>query len=165
MHEALMDSSCPVCPWLEAPMLAIVSWPTIEESENNWDKVSEIDKIMIKQRKRFLAELERMSLKSSAALPDLEGSAITITWDFVEEDGDHFTVIKHGEKEIWREPAIYEGHERFAEVVELLKERYGERLADVIPASRSELYLYGDEIGAIGAAEGVRRRLLGVDLE
>ena len=31
LHEELMDSSCPRCPWTEAPMLAIVSYPVIEE--------------------------------------------------------------------------------------------------------------------------------------
>lgn len=27
-YESLMDSSCPKCPWPEAPMLAIVSYAT-----------------------------------------------------------------------------------------------------------------------------------------
>ena len=37
-YEELMDCSCPVCSWPEAPMLAIVSYPTMEETEANRDK-------------------------------------------------------------------------------------------------------------------------------
>ena len=36
------------------------------------------------------------------------------------------------------------GHERFHEVKELLRQRYGTRFASLTPTQASELYLYGD---------------------
>ena len=58
IYEALMDSSCPDCDYASTPMLAIVSWPTMEESIENWDEVSDIDKNIILMRKGFLDKLE-----------------------------------------------------------------------------------------------------------
>ena len=63
-----------------------------------------------------------MSLKSAGEFPDLEGSKIIISWDFVREEPDGFTALICGGKEIWREPAVYEGYEKFEEIVEILKE-------------------------------------------
>ncbi len=159
IHDQLMDSSCPDCDYKSTPMLAIVSWPTMEESEKNWDKVSEGDKEVIIKRKRFLEKLEKMSLKSAAELPDLEGRKIIITWDFVGEEPDGYTALIYDGKEIWREPAVYEGYDRFSEVVDILKEKYGERLVDVEPTKASYLYLLGDYFGADGSVEGVRKRI------
>lgn len=159
IHEQLMDSSCPDCDYWSTPMLAIVSWPTMEESEQNWDKVSVIDKHSILIRKAFLAKLEEMSLKSAAELPDLEERKIVITWDYLDGENEKYTLLIHDEKEIWREPAVYEGYERFEEIVDILKEKYGERLVDVEPTKASYLYLLGDYFGADGAVEGVRKRI------
>jgi hypothetical protein len=46
-------------------------------------------------------------------------------------------VLRHGDREIWREPAYYESYQRFAEVYEILRERYGPRLAEVRPTPAS----------------------------
>ena len=159
IHDQLMDSSCPDCDYKSTPMLAIVSWPTMEESEQNWDEVSDIDKQGILMRKKFLAKLEEMSLKFADELPDLEGRKIIITWDFVGEEPDGYTALIYDGNEIWQEPAIYEGYDRFSEVVDILKEKYSERLVDVEPTKASWLYLYGDYFGAAGAVEGVRKRI------
>ena len=34
-YSELFDCSCPSCPWLDSPMLAIVSYPTAAEEEQN----------------------------------------------------------------------------------------------------------------------------------
>ena len=96
-HREWMDTSCPTCPWLEAPILAIVSYEMDEESEANW------------RHKRFLASWKDSSLKSEAELPDLEELSLILTWDFEKHDSSSFVVIRHGEREIWREIALYEG--------------------------------------------------------
>ena len=44
LYSELMDSSCPVCEYLESPMLAITSFPTLEEMEANFDRLSEEEK-------------------------------------------------------------------------------------------------------------------------
>jgi len=161
IHAELMDSSCPACPYKSAPMLAIVSWPTLEEYRENWDKVSEVDKAGVRLRERFLATFEEMSLKSADQLPDLEGEAILISWDYVSDEPDGYTTLSANGKAIWREPAVYEGRERFGEVVAILAEKYEERLKDVVPTRASHLYLYGDQLGAPRAVDKIRARIQG----
>jgi hypothetical protein len=43
-YSELFDCSCPSCPWPESPILAIVSYPTIEESEQNSEKLSDSER-------------------------------------------------------------------------------------------------------------------------
>ena len=52
-HDELMDSSCPACPYPDAPMLAIVTFPTMEETAANCDKLTE------KQKQEFRSRRER----------------------------------------------------------------------------------------------------------
>lgn len=151
----VMDSSCPGC----EKMLAIVSYPTSEETEVNMDKLTAQEKREFSARKRFLAEWEAASLKSADQLPDLEDGAFTIVWDMVGREEAHeqlYTVLRHGEQEIWRERACYEGYQRFREIVEILKLKYGHRLLDVEPTQASKLYLYGDRLAAIEIVEDIR---------
>lgn len=156
-----MDSSCPACDTLSSPMLAIVTFPTIEETEQNWTKATEEEKQFVHARKRWLANWAVASLQSGDQLPEWVGPAAALAWDSVESDYGEpsFTVIKHGDREIWREPICWEGYDRFREVVRILKQRYGKRLLDVVPTSASELYLFGDSITAHEYVEQVRRSL------
>jgi hypothetical protein len=141
-------------------MLAIVSYPTIAESEANLDKLSDEEKASLAERKQVLAEVDKTSLKSPDELPDLTGSGIVLTWDFREDrDGQSWTDIRHGERILWSERAVYEGAERFVEVVDILKRRYGDRVVDLVPSDASGIYLYGDHISSIGMVDGARASL------
>src|SRR5688500_2685463 len=71
-HEQLMDSSCPTCAWPDAPMLAIVSFPTIQESEHNWARLSESERQHVTARKQFLEQWDATRLKVPDQLPDLD---------------------------------------------------------------------------------------------
>ena len=135
-HREWMDTSCPTCDAL----LAIVSYPTDGESE-------------------FLASWKKSSLKSEAELPDLEGASLILTWDVEEHGSSSFVVIRHGEREIWRELPLYEGFERFEEVAKILMRKYGTRLADVVPTDASEYYLYGDVMRAPDVVKAVRKSI------
>jgi hypothetical protein len=148
LYDELMDSSCPKCSWLEAPVLAIVSYPTIEESEQQWSELTEEERRSVTSRKQFLAHWDTTRLKSPEQLPELDGRELIVAWDCVEEGAEHVTVLRHRDTEIWREPALFEGYERFREIVLILQAKYGERLEDVIPTAASELYLYGDKLSA-----------------
>jgi hypothetical protein len=167
-HRELADSSCPRCAWSDAPMLAIVSYPTLEESEANFDRLSEGEKVALADRKQFLSEFDSRCLKSPDQLPDLAGSQIILSWDFVESEtpqNTRTTVIRYGEQVVWSEPAIWEGYERFEEVVSILKRKYGERLVDVVPTTASEMYLYGDCLSAIDSMKNVRNGIRGRVIE
>lgn len=89
-------------------------------------------------------------------------SPLRLVWDLEERENElKCTVIKCGDKVIWREPAVYEGYERFAAVVSILKRKYGERLRDVQQTPASELFLYGDELSAPRIVRDIRTELAG----
>lgn len=155
-HSQLMDCSCRRCDVWSAPMLAIVSYPTMAEIEANWDRASEADKAWVSGRKKFLAAWEAWHLTSGDQLPDLEDPSILLSWVLAVEGDDRYTVIRHGDREIWRELACFEGYERFEEIAQILSMKYGQRLADLVPTPGSETYLYGDYLGAISFVESAR---------
>ena len=160
-YNELMDSSCPVCDVDTGPMLAIVSYTTNEEVEANLDKLDTVDRQRFLAMKERLAKADKECLKSSSDLPELEGDSLELAWDLEEVDSDVVTVIRHGDQEVWREPAFWEGYERFGDVLRILKARYGKRLKDVVPTQRSKLYLYGDRLSAPDIVDKARRQLQG----
>lgn len=85
---------------------------------------------------------------SAADLPELAGEELRFVWDTSGGDTDPRTSILHEGGILWTEPARWEGISRFVAVVGLLRERYGERFAELAPTQRSWLYLYGDDMSA-----------------
>ncbi|CAA9343916.1 MAG: hypothetical protein AVDCRST_MAG93-6787 [uncultured Chloroflexia bacterium] len=144
-YGELFDVSCPKCD----QKLLIVSYPTRDETEEaakggNKQALEELS--FLSSRHEFLESFERDRLRSPQQLPELEGEALSFVWD-QEEDR---TVIRIGDKVIWSEPAIYEGWERFNEVKNFLKQKYGPRFRRMTPTMESKLYLYGDDISSPG---------------
>ena len=141
-------------------MLAMVSYPSLDETEATYDSLSESEKEGLGRRKQRLADFENRKLESPADLPDLATSPIVLSWDFEEDQqGNRLTVIKHEGQILWSELAVWEGAERFVEVVDILKQKYGQRLSDVVPTDASGLYLYGDRLSSIGLVEQTRASL------
>lgn len=148
-YEALMDSSCPACDYSESPMLAIVSYTTNTDSKSNLDSVTDDEQAELAAQDDFIRSFDEACLKTASQLPDLSPEQITLSWEFSGEEAETSqTIIRHGEQVVWSEPAIWEGYERFQEVVSILKQKYGDRLIDVVPTTDSELYLYGDNLRA-----------------
>lgn len=157
VYEELMDSSCPTC---HEVRLAMVLFPTLHELEANYDKLSEEEKESLAQRKAFLKRLDQECLRCTDQLPELTDPEIYAIWDYEENAGDERrTVIKVGERTLWSEPAVWEGFERYSEVVDLLKEKYGDRLKDVIPSESSFTFLYGDRLSTISKVDKIRENL------
>jgi hypothetical protein len=152
MFEELFELNCPSC----SKRLFVVTYPTIEESRQNWDKLSEADKRMVEERERFLQLAENSCLKSADQLPDIAGDDLVFVWDQSRED---LTLIRYGDRIVWKEPAYYEGYERFVEVVSILHEKYGSRIKDLVPTLRSMNYLYGDRISAPRTVDDARSKL------
>jgi hypothetical protein len=94
-------------------------------------------------------------LVSSAQLPDLEGETLVLTWDQIDAD----SLILHGDSVIWREWTGWEVYARFEEIAVILKQKYGKRLTDIAPTSRSLYALYGDSIAGSFRVEHVRESL------
>jgi hypothetical protein len=137
-----MELVCPVC----RELLVLIMYPTVEDSRANWDKLSESERSNIEQVEAFRADFQSRKLREPSPLPDICESSFVLYWDF--DDSSREMLIKHQEQIIHREPAIFEGYERFIEVAQILRNRYGEALRDLIPTESSEVYLYGDHLAA-----------------
>ena len=158
-HNALIDSSCPRCEE-RPPILAMVSFPTIKESEENWEKLSDSEKQRVQEHKRWRTEYHAAKLTSPEQLPDISGETVSLCWDYKRGDTNQpTTIIRHGDTEIWRELCSFECYRRYGEVVEILKEKYGTRLVDVEPTPASETYLYGDRLSALDFVREIRTSL------
>ena len=104
-------------------------------------------------RAKWDAEEERFEeskLKSTSQLPDLEGDDLEITWDFEEsaEDEDSWTVLRHDDQVIWREVGLKQALPRFDEVIWILREKYGSRLASLMPTPAGLLQIRGSGYSA-----------------
>jgi hypothetical protein len=146
---------CPVC----EELIMIVMHPTIEESRANWDKVSEWDRKNIEAAEAHRAEFAGRKLREPAQLPEINEPSFVLHWDFADDGSHRETLIKHGEKIIFAEPALWEGYERFIEVAEMLRRRYGAALRDLIPTNASEVYLYGDCYPSHAIVAEARKRI------
>ncbi len=145
--DQLLDFHCPKC----GKMLAIINFPTPEEVREHSDEISAEDMEFYDKQLDHADEFEEHHLESADQLPDIEADPLILVWDMEFNSGGEFAgpsyvVIKHDGKEIWRERAYFECVDRFNEVVEVLRQKYGERLKALIPAGRSTTYLYGDII-------------------
>jgi hypothetical protein len=75
----------------------------------------------------------------------LTGEDLEITWDFEPDEAgeDGWTVLRHGERVIWREVGMNEALSHFDEVLWILREKYGRRLASLTPTRAGLLQLRG----------------------
>lgn len=86
-------------------------------------------------------------LSDPAELPDLDGEELELVWDLERGGGNGMNnkqIIRHGEREVWRETAFWESGDRFAQVFTILRRRYGWRLVSLTPTGRSMGDLGGD---------------------
>ena len=145
--EDLIDVRCPQCD----RMLLIVTFPTIEETRAAaaaGNPRAEADLPNVNRLEARVDRAEELKLRRPDQLPKLAGTEWRIDWDFEEHDGEIWTVLRHDGAEIWRELAFWEGHERFAEVFEVLRQRYEPGLTEVRPTDAAKSYLYGDKLSA-----------------
>jgi hypothetical protein len=158
-YAELMDCSCPNWDYFDAPMLAIVSYPTLEEALAHSDRpgirewVQAID--------RGLDEFEAQKLPTPEQLPKIGEDNFNLIWDFEADEDYGRTLIKHGDVVLFSEPARYEEYRRFKEVAEILKAKYGDRIKDLVPTEGSKLNLYGDDGKSCGFVDNVRAWFFG----
>jgi hypothetical protein len=150
-----MELKCPKCD----ERLDLVMFPTIEEGIAAAPNLTAEEREDNAAISRGRMELEALKLKTPDQLPDIVDATIVLTWDCVGEEGDCRTEIRHGSRAIWREPAVFEGYERFEEVLAILRQRYGDRLYDLVPTRASYLYLLGDSLSAEDKVERHRKSL------
>jgi hypothetical protein len=139
--------------------MAFVMNQTTEETRANWDNLSEAERKQLEERERFLANFSERKLRASSQLPDIESTSFKLRWDFAETELGSETLLMSGDKVVFREPALFEGYERFIEVAEILRARYGTALRDLVPTKGSEIYLYGDRSTSPDTVAKARRRI------
>lgn len=100
-------------------------------------------------------EPEAVRLSSPSQLPDLDGEMLHLTWDQIEFD----SIIRHGDSIIWQERTGWEVYDRFEEIAAILKQKYGKRLTDLVPTTRSFYALYGDSTRASSHVSAARQAL------
>lgn len=61
------------------------------------------------------------------------------------ENGDGYITVTYKGKQIWKEIHGYEYYGRFIEMGQILKEKYGDRMFDLVPASAA---MYGDAMSS-----------------
>ena len=147
-YADLLDVCCPVC----HRMLLIVTYASIEGTRAAAAAGNARARAALPAMEAQQTSFERKQqqlLAEPNELPDLMGSSVCIDWDVeVRDDKERWTVLRYEGVEIWREPAFWEGVDRFAEVFEILHARYGSRLGELRPTRASLQYLYGDDLRA-----------------
>lgn len=131
VFEGLNEMACPNC----KEKIGVVSWPTPVDEKVDFDRLSSPEQLL-----------------------ELPEDSIVLIWDIERYDGGD-TIIRFGNQVVWREPAFYEGYERFIEVANILVQKYGSRLRDLIPSKSSEMFLYGDHLISLNLIEKCRERI------
>ena len=157
-YRELQDCSCPKCDFFVSPILAIVSYPTIDEMLASGNPA---DIQQAKQREQFLQKFNLTKLASKEQLPEVDSTSFTLTWDFVETNGERLTLIRHDDRVSFSEPALWEGYKRFEQVCKIVREKYGAQVNDLVPTRRSEMFLYGDVLSSPAFVDTARRAIFG----
>ena len=73
-------------------------------------------------------------------------------------------MIQHGDHILFSEPEVWGGFaSRFEEVCRVLREKYGERVTDLVPSPASKLYLYGRQLICSGTSgKGTKKDIWGL---
>jgi GTP pyrophosphokinase len=146
----LFEFYCPRC----GEKLGLIAYPTreeIREAAARGDESARVDLMAVEIQEARERRFEIEKLKGPEDLPDLPGDRLHFLWDLGEnERGEEMVVLRLGRRILWIELAFWEGYERFNEVREILKQKYGRRFCALAPARGSEDDLFGDCLSAPG---------------
>jgi len=147
------DCQCPNCDIFTRPMLAIVMHPTWQEMLDSGrpDDVARAQELIAKSE-AFWA----VALTKPEQLPDIPGDDdLYFTWDadYSEGKDQPRTVIRNGDQVLFSEAASWEaigfpgdGSSRYEGICKILKQKYSDRVRDLLPTKASEMWLYGDKL-------------------
>jgi hypothetical protein len=101
------------------------------------------------QAQARIVRFEQQKIMRGDQLPELAGDGLEFIWDCTEMDGETYQIIQLGNAEIWRELAFFENIDRFNQVKELLRTKYGGRFKSLTPSRDSLEWLCGDNAGKL----------------
>lgn len=117
--------------------------------------IREVDELFCSPRRTRNGEIQAFPLYSPHQLPDLDGEEMVFTWD---QDGAD-SIIRYGEVIVWRERTGWEVYDRFTDIAQILKHKYGSRLIDLVPTPNSRYALLGDSSAATFHVDSAREAL------
>lgn len=147
-------------------MLAYYMFPTLRElRESSRREDQQLADVIEWKRKDF----ESKRLQGPEQLPDIDEEKFALTWDIAGEQDPTAgewpnTVIRHGDRVLYTEPANFEGYWRYEEVARIVRQKYGERITDLIPTPESRLFLWGDDCTAPFTVQHVRKEVFGAEV-
>jgi hypothetical protein len=156
-REKFIELTCPTC----SEFLDVLILPAEKGCAHSLEGLSEEQLKAKAEEKEQERQYREKCLSVADQLPNLPDGEITLSWDMEQDQ----TQIRNGEAVIWSEPAVYEGFDRFEQIALILKEKYGNRLKDLVPTDRSKLFLYGDYEPSLAFLIKLRKELFGVDAE
>ncbi len=156
-YESLFEFHCPAC----GVKMGICSYPTWKEAEEAWDLVPEADRVQFRVQQALGNIVDATRLKRADELPPIHEPSFTLTWDVEERENfpHNWTVVRLGDRVIWREVALWEDGYRFIEIADILRDRYGNAFVDMEPTRESWDCLYGDCLAMPGIVDRARERL------
>ena len=142
----LIEVSCAEC----KAIILIVPFPTMAETKQAAAAGNEAatSDLVVFQKAQAKEDWRKVHphLTSTTQLPDIDQDRVVIEWDLITLDEHPWQLLRHGDTIIWKEPGYYESLDRFEQIFEILRSRYGPRLAAVNPTPDSELWLFGDRL-------------------
>jgi len=143
------------CPKCHERFPGLILFPTIAET---LEKGSDEDKLVAKATKTFREKWIASLLKDIKQLPNLHYDFMAFVLREIEEDGEKYIVITEQNKLIWKEILVYEYYDRFIEIGNLLKQKYGDRMIDLVP-DVDGYKLYGDRLHSLDLIKNFRKGL------
>jgi len=146
------DIVCPQC----HESIAVIDFPTFEEV---FEYGTEGKKANTMEQKHFHERVKKSRLNNAGQLPEIDAERIVIKLceEEATDDADSFIVLYWNNEEIWREIRTYEYFDRYIELGNILKEKYGARLIDF--EAKHTTYFGGDDLSSIGVIERFRDSL------
>ncbi len=75
--------------------------------------------------KQNVGQWQPWFLVNNEQLPAVDSTSVTLAWDFVKTGGERLTVIRHDDRVLFSEPALWQGYKRFEQVCKIVREKYG----------------------------------------
>ena len=154
VHYPVSSFQCPYC---GKTLLSIEQSTTMDEALANIDKLTPEQQADIQESVKRQADFAACRLNRPDQLSDLDfdNGPNKLVWDMQGK----WNIIRHADRVIWRQPAIWEGFSEFSRIAAIIRERYGKAIRDLEPTENSKMYLGGDALWSDAKIEKARRSL------
>ena len=112
---------------------------------------------------KLIQKVIKIQLNDCSQLPDIHSDDIIITFTMVKGELTEIPVDIHliyNDIVCWREPSFFEDPGRFREICNILSEKYGNKLADVVVDEKEcSVWLYGDNLKGPSIVNRARKKI------